>query len=148
MCPQSFHQSSPIIFNFIFSFFHWGRIQDIEFQQHGLPLPTCCMGKLFKISINYFVFLFRKGQTFVSVCFFRLSLATTTGVEACPCLSSFNYDSKGARHVGLTCTCHLSYIMADSMPVCCMGCQVSCGIVPNGPASLVISFNIHQSLKC
>ena len=58
--------------------------------------------------------MFRKGQTFVSVCFFRLSLATTTGVEACPCLSSFNYDSKGARRIGLD-------IMPDSMPVCCIG---------------------------
>ena len=28
------------------------------------------------------------------------------------------------------------------------GCQVSCGIVPNGPADSVISFNIHQGLNC
>ena len=28
------------------------------------------------------------------------------------------------------------------------GCQGSCGIVPNGPADLVVSFNIHQGLKC
>ena len=28
------------------------------------------------------------------------------------------------------------------------GCQGSCGIVPNGPASLVVSFNIHHGLKC
>ena len=28
------------------------------------------------------------------------------------------------------------------------GCQGSCGIVPNGPADLVISFHICQGLKC
>ena len=28
------------------------------------------------------------------------------------------------------------------------GCHGSCGIVPNGPASLVISFSIHQGLEC
>ena len=27
-------------------------------------------------------------------------------------------------------------------------CQGSCGIVPNGPAGLVISFNKHHSLQC
>ena len=28
------------------------------------------------------------------------------------------------------------------------GCQGSCGIVSNGPAGLVVSFNIRQGLKC
>ena len=28
------------------------------------------------------------------------------------------------------------------------GCQGSCGIVPNGPAGSVVSFNIRQGLKC
>ena len=28
------------------------------------------------------------------------------------------------------------------------GCQGSYGIVPNGPAGLVVSFNIRQGLKC
>ena len=28
------------------------------------------------------------------------------------------------------------------------GCQGSCGIVPNGPAGSVVSFNICQGLKC
>ena len=27
-------------------------------------------------------------------------------------------------------------------------CQGTCGIVPNGPAGLAVSFNIHQGLKC
>ena len=74
VCPQYFHQSSPIIFSFIFSSFHWGRTEDIDFERLGLPLPIHCMGKPFKVSTNYFVFscfvvLFCKGQPFVSVCF-------------------------------------------------------------------------------
>ena len=28
------------------------------------------------------------------------------------------------------------------------GCQVFCGIVPNGAADLVVSFSIGQGLKC
>ena len=121
MCPQYFHQSSPIIFNFIFSSFHWGQIQDIEFERLGLPLPIHCMGKPFKVSTNYFVFscfafLFCKGQPFFSVYFFKLSLATTTGIDAFVFhLTSFNYDGKEARDVGLTCRCHLSNIMPDNI---------------------------------
>ena len=30
----------------------------------------------------------------------------------------------------------------------CPGCQGSCGIVPNGPVASIVSFNIHQGLKC
>ena len=41
-------------FFFIFSSAHWGRIQDIQFERHGLPLPVRCMGKPFKVSTNYF----------------------------------------------------------------------------------------------
>ena len=41
----------------------------------------------------------------------------------------------------------LSWITQHSL-VPFEGCQGSCGIVPNGPASLVVSFNICQGLKC
>ena len=54
VCPQYSRQSSPIVFNFILSSVHLGRIQDIKFERHGLPLPVHCMGKPFKVSINYF----------------------------------------------------------------------------------------------
>ena len=51
----------------------------------------------------------------MSVClFFKLSLPTTTGVDACPRLL-FKYDGKRARDVDLTCRCHLSSIMSDSI---------------------------------
>ena len=43
-----------LLFFFIFSSAHWGRIQDIQFERHGLPLTVCCMGKPFKVSTNYF----------------------------------------------------------------------------------------------
>ena len=74
VCPHYFHKSSPIIFNFIFSSFHWGRIQDIEFERLGLLLIIHCMGNTFKVSTSYYVFLcfiilFCKGQPFISVCF-------------------------------------------------------------------------------
>ena len=72
-----FHQSSPIIFCFIFSSVFWVRIQDIESTRHGLPLPIRWMDKLFKVSTNYFVLFVLQGATF---CLCLLSLATSTGV--------------------------------------------------------------------
>ena len=48
------HLFFVFVFFFIFSSAHWGRIQDIQFERHGLPLPVCCMGKPFKVSTNYF----------------------------------------------------------------------------------------------
>ena len=122
MCPQYFHQSSPIIFNFIFSSFHWERIQDIEFERLGLPLPVHCMGKMFNVTTNYFVFsffviLFCEGQPFVSVCF--LSYPSRPPLVLTPVfvfhLTSFNYDGKGAKDEGLTCRCHLSNIIPDNI---------------------------------
>ena len=61
---RCFHQSSPIIFYFIYSSVHWGRIQDIEFERHGLPLPVLCVGKPFKVSTNYFVLFILERVTF------------------------------------------------------------------------------------
>ena len=63
------------------------RIQDIEFEWHGIPLSVRCMGKPFKVSINYFDFFVFQRVTFCFCLFFKLSLATTTGVNACLCLS-------------------------------------------------------------
>lgn len=34
---------------------------------------------------------------------------------SCFCMTSFNYVGKEARDVGLTCRCHLSIIMTDSI---------------------------------
>ena len=48
------HSSIFLLLFFIFSSAHWGRIQDIQFERHGLPLPVRCMGKPFKVSTNYF----------------------------------------------------------------------------------------------
>ena len=72
-----------------FSSIHWGRIQDIEFERHGLPLPVRCMGKPFKVSTHYFVLFVLQRVTFCFCLFvcFKLSFATTTGVDACLCLS-------------------------------------------------------------
>ena len=40
---------------------HWGRIEDIHFERHGLPLPLRCIDKMFKVSSHYFVLFFHKG---------------------------------------------------------------------------------------
>ena len=58
----------------------------MEFQRHGLPLPVCCMGKLFKVSANYFVLFILQTVTFCFCLFFKLFLATTTGADVCLCL--------------------------------------------------------------
>ena len=50
--------------------------------------------------------------------FFELSLAisiTVLTLVSCDHVTSFNYDDKKARDVGLTCWCHLSSIMPDSI---------------------------------
>ena len=44
-------------FYFIFSSIHWGRIQ----ERHSLPRLLCCVGKSFKVIINYFVLFVCKG---------------------------------------------------------------------------------------
>ena len=66
---------------------HWGRTQDIEFKRHGLPLPVCCMGKPFKVSIDYFDLFALQMVTFCFCLFSNFPLATTTVVDACLCLS-------------------------------------------------------------
>ena len=54
---------------------------NIEFQWHCVPLPDRCMGKLFKVSTNYFVLFVLKRVTFCFCFLFKLSLATTTGID-------------------------------------------------------------------
>ena len=88
LCSHYFHQSSPMIDE------EGERIQEIEFERHYLPLPVRCMCKLFKGSINYFSFVcvcvfffFLQRLTFCFCLFFKLSLATITGVDACLFLS-------------------------------------------------------------
>ena len=82
-----FHQPSPIIFYFIFSSVHLGRIQETELERHGLPLRVRSMGKLLKVSNNYFGPFVLQRIKFCFCLFFKLYLATTTGVDACHCLS-------------------------------------------------------------
>ena len=77
-----------------------------------LSAPT---GKPFLVSIFLFCSLLIK-----SWCrkFFELSLTTTITVSkpiSCDHVTSFNYDDKKARYVGLTCWCHLSNIMPYSI---------------------------------
>ena len=59
-----FHQSSATVFYFIFLSVYWGRIRYIEFERHGIPRTVCCMGKLFKLSTNYFVIFVLQRATF------------------------------------------------------------------------------------
>ena len=82
----SHHLSS---FTSFFSFIHWWRIRDTEFDRHGLRLPVRFMGKLFKVSTHHFVIFVFQRVTFYFYLFacFKLSFATTTCVDTCICLS-------------------------------------------------------------
>ena len=58
----------------------------------------------------------------------ELSIATTITVLmpiSCYYVTSFNYGGKKARDVGLTCRCHLSNILPDSIFHDSMGCGVT-----------------------
>ena len=44
-------------------------------------------------------------------------------------LTSFNYDDKKARNVGLTCRCHLSNIMSDSIYQKSMRQGINCSVL-------------------
>ena len=78
-----FYQSSLINFYFIFSSIYWGRIPDIEFERHGLPLLGRCLSKPFKVSTNCLVLFVLQTVTFCFCLFFKFSLVITTGVDAC-----------------------------------------------------------------
>ena len=59
----------------------------------------------------------------------KLSLATTIMAltpVSCYYLTSFNYGGKEAKDVGLTCRCHLSNIMPDSIFYDSMGWGITC----------------------
>ena len=61
--------------------------------------------------------------------FSKLSLATAIMVltpVSCYYMTSFNYGGKKARGVGLTCRCHLSNIMPDSIFYDSMGWGIAC----------------------
>ena len=64
--------------------------------------------------------------------FSKLSLATAIMVltpVSCYYMTSFNYGGKKARDVGLTCRCHLSNIMPDSIFYDSMGWGITCVFV-------------------
>ena len=59
----------------------------------------------------------------------KLSLATAIMAltpVSCYYMTSFNYGGKKARDVGLTCRCHLSNIMPDSIFYDSMGWGITC----------------------
>ena len=61
--------------------------------------------------------------------FFKLSLATANMAlkpVSCYYMTSFNYGGKKARNVDLTCRCHLSNIMPDSIFYDSMGWGITC----------------------
>ena len=63
-CYQFNFVTQSIVFYFIFSSIHWGRIRYIEFEWHYLPLPFCCMSKPFKGSTYLFVLFVLQRVTF------------------------------------------------------------------------------------
>ena len=79
------------------------------------PLPFNAIGKPFLVSIYLFCSLSISPNVII---FFKLCLATTIAVlkpASCDHVTSFNYNGKKTRNVGLTFWCHLGNIMPDSM---------------------------------
>ena len=77
------------------------------------PYLSTRIGKPFLVSIFLFCSLPIKSWCHK---FFELSWATTITVlkpVSCDHVTSFNYDDKKPRYVGLTCWCHLSNIVTD-----------------------------------
>ena len=61
--------------------------------------------------------------------FSKLFLATAIMAltpVSCYYITSLNYGGKNARDVGLTCRCHLSNVMADSIFYDSMGWGITC----------------------
>ena len=114
-CNRIFVFINPHPSTFIsFFFFPLGRIQEIEFERHGLPLTIRYICDPFNISTYYLVLFVLQRVAF---CFyFILSLATNTIItpDVIFHLTLFHYDDKRETGVGLTYRCHLSNITSDS----------------------------------
>ena len=80
------------------------------------PYLSTPIGKTFLVST--FLFCFVSSHLSLGVTISLLYVVTTITVlrsVSCDHKISFNYDGKKARDVGLTCWCHLSNIMPDSI---------------------------------
>ena len=92
-----------------------GEIKSMNSSSIVYPYLSTQIGKPFLVSIFLFCSLPIKSWCHK---FFELSWATTITVlkpVSCDHVTSFNYDDKKVRDVGLTCWCHLSNIMTDSI---------------------------------
>ena len=82
------------------------------------PYHLVLIGKLFGISKFLFLTLLIESFCLGSSKLFLASTITLLRSVSCDCVTSFNFDSKNGRDVDLTCKCHLSKIMPDSMNAC------------------------------
>ena len=107
-----------------------GEFESINLSGIINPYLSTPIGKLFLVSI--FLFCLAPSQI-KSWChkFFKLSLESTIMVlkpVSCDHVTTFNYDDKKARYVGLTCWCHLSNIMPDSIFHESMRQEITCSV--------------------
>ena len=108
------------------------RVNSIKkFQQHSLHLSF--NSDWYVVFGEYFFVLFY-SFSIKSWCyeFFELSLATTITLltfVSCDYATSFNYDDKNTRAVGLICWYHLSNIMFDSIFYESMRLGITCSVL-------------------
>ena len=91
-------------------------------------------------NLNYFVSLLALVRKILGVITINQSLSERGITFFLPCSACF-ITCMGAHFPAVALD---NAIRFSTFP----GCQGSCGIVPNGPAGSVVSFNISQDLKC
>ena len=91
-------------------------------------------------NLNYFVSLLALVRKILGVITINQSLSERGITFFLPCSGCF-ITCMGAHFPAVALD---NAIRFSTFP----GCQGSCGIVPNGPAGSVVSFNISQDLKC
>ena len=103
-----FHQSSSIVFYFIFSSIHWGRFNKLT--SSGMTYSYSSVVWVSRLKYSWLCsFCFAKCKLlFLSVLSYHQLPPLVLTLISIFHLTSFSYNDKGVRDVGLTCRCHLT----------------------------------------
>ena len=110
-----FHQSSSIVLYFIFLSIHWGRFNKLT--SSSMTYTYLSVARVSRLKYSWFCFFcFAKCELlFLSVVSYHQLSPLVLTLTSIFHLTSFSYNDKVVRDVGLTCRCHLSNIMPDSI---------------------------------